>query len=97
MVAPIICTDASLLTLSTKKSDLFEKIYFDDLPKEHEEFAIRVLSALFRKKIDDYGSIVQSIERKTIEFEEIPVNMTSPQFLNLNSASIGICINICSR
>jgi len=77
----IICTDASLLTLSTKKSDLFEKIYFDELPKEQEEFAIRVLSALFRKKIDDYGSIVQSIERKTIEFEEIPVNMTSPQFL----------------
>jgi Mg2+ and Co2+ transporter CorA len=77
----IICAGASLLTLSTKKSDLFNDIHFDELLHEHEEFAIRVLSALFRKKIDDYGAIVQSIERKTIEFEEIPVDMTSPQFL----------------
>jgi Mg2+ and Co2+ transporter CorA len=77
----IICTGASLLTLSTKKSDLFNDIKFDELPHEHDEFAIRVLSALLRKKIYDYGAIVQSIERKTIEFEEIPVDMTSPQFL----------------
>jgi Mg2+ and Co2+ transporter CorA len=77
----IICAGASLLTLSTKKSDIFKDIKFDELPHEHEEFAVRVLSAIFRKKIDDYGAIVQSIERKTIEFEEIPVDMTSPQFL----------------
>jgi Mg2+ and Co2+ transporter CorA len=77
----IICVGASLLTLSTKKSNLFNKIYFKELPHEHEEFAIRVLSAIFQKKIEDYGAIVQIIEHKTIEFEEIPVNMTSPQFL----------------
>ncbi len=77
----VACTDGKIITLSTGKSDLFDRISGQGLPLEKEEFAIRVLYSLLRQKIDDYGEIVQGIERKTFGFEEIPANRTSPQFL----------------
>lgn len=77
----VACADRKLITLSTGKSNLFDKISSHGLPLEKENFPIRVLYSLLRQKIDDYGEIVQGIEQKTIGFEEIPVNRTSPQFL----------------
>lgn len=77
----IICEKSRLLTISTRKSDLFEIISSAKLPRNQDDFAVSIMHALFQKKIEDYGAIVQRIERKTLEFEEIPVNMTSPQFL----------------
>jgi Mg2+ and Co2+ transporter CorA len=77
----VVYENNRIITLSRGGSDLFEEISRQTLPLEKEEFAVRVLYSLLHQKIDDYGEIVQSIERKTIGFEEIPVNRTSPQFL----------------
>jgi len=59
----------------------FDKISAKSLPLEKEKFTVRVMYSLLQQKIDDYGEIVQRIERKTIGFEEIPIGRTSPQFL----------------
>ncbi len=77
----IVYSDTRIITLSAGKSDLFDKISGRELPTKKEEFPIRILYSLLRQKIEDYGEIVQGIEQKTIGFEEIPVNKTSPQFL----------------
>ena len=77
----VVCANEKIITLSSGESKLFDKISRDSLPLEKEDLTIRVLYSLLHGKIDDYGEIIQSIERKTIGFEEIPVNRTSPQFL----------------
>jgi Mg2+ and Co2+ transporter CorA len=77
----VVFKDNNIITLSTRKSDLFDKISAKSLPLEKEEFPDRIMYSLLQRKIDDYGEIVQRIERKTIGFEEIPIGRTSPQFL----------------
>lgn len=79
----IICTKSRILTISTKKSELFDTICgnAEKLPHEMKEFQIGILYAILQQKIKDYGDIVRRIEKKTLEFEEIPVSQTSPQFL----------------
>jgi len=79
----IICTKSRILTISTKKSELFSNINNEqkNLSLVDEEFPIRILYAILQQKINDYGDIVRRIEKKTLEFEEIPVSQTSPQFL----------------
>jgi Mg2+ and Co2+ transporter CorA len=77
----IVFENNRIITLSSGESHLFDTISYESLPLENEEFSIQILYSLLHKKIDDYGEIVQRIEQKTIGFEEIPVNRTSPQFL----------------
>lgn len=77
----VVCADHMIITLNRLGSNLFDKISCGPLPLKEEEFAIRVLYSLLRQKIDDYGEIVQRIEQNTIGFEEIPIDKTSPQFL----------------
>jgi len=87
----IVCLERKIVTLSRDTSDLFDKISRDLAEKEKnlqqpvsptdEEFTVKVLYHLLWQKLIDYGEIVQRIEQKTIGFEEIPVDKTSPQFL----------------
>lgn len=79
----IICTKSRILTISTQKSELFNSINNEEkkLSLVDEEFPIRILYAILQQKIRDYGDIVRRIEKKTLEFEDIPVSQTSPQFL----------------
>lgn len=79
----VVCFDSKIITLSKGNSDLFERISGKqkELPLENGQFAIRILYSILLEKINDYGEIVQSIERRTIDLEDIPVNKTSPQFL----------------
>lgn len=67
--------------MCTGKGDLFDRISSQKLPLEEEAFRAKVLFAILRQKIEDYGEIVRRIEGKTIRFEEMPVNRTSPKFL----------------
>lgn len=77
----IVYQDKSIITMSTGKCDLFDRISSHKLPLEEEAFRASILSAILKQKIEDYGEIVRSIEGKTIRFEELPVNKTSPKFL----------------
>jgi Mg2+ and Co2+ transporter CorA len=68
--------------LSTGVSDLFERISKKkELPLEKSLFAARILYSILQEKINDYGEIVQDVERRTIDLEDVPVNRTSPMFL----------------
>jgi Mg2+ and Co2+ transporter CorA len=73
--------DNNIITLSTGKSDLFDRISSHVQPIEEENFRARILFAIFRQKIEDYGEIIRSIEGKTIQFEEMSINRTSTKFL----------------
>ena len=85
----VVCTDNKIITLSTGESNLFDnisqelfnKISREHLPLKEGEFTVKILYALLRQKMVDYSEIVQRIEQKTIGFEEIPVDKTSPHFL----------------
>ena len=85
----IVCLDHKIVTLSRDKSRLFDKISCDLAERNSrqfinpndEEFTVKILYHLLWQKLIDYGEIVQRIEQKTIGFEEIPVDKTSPQFL----------------
>jgi hypothetical protein len=64
----VACLDSKIITLSTVNSDLFERISGKkELPFENGPFAIKILYSILQEKISDYGEIVQSIERRTIE------------------------------
>jgi len=85
----IVCLDHKIVTLSRDKSRLFDKISRDlaernsrqFMNSNDEEFTVKILYHLLWQKLINYGEIVQRIEQKTIGFEEIPVDKTSPQFL----------------
>ncbi|VVB69862.1 Cobalt/magnesium transport protein CorA [uncultured archaeon] len=83
----VVCNGQKIITLSREKSDLFDKISSELANKgsrDHfkgEEFTVKILYSLLRRKMLDYSDIVQKIEQKTIGFEEIPVDRTSPKFL----------------
>lgn len=77
----IVYMNDNIITLSTGKSDLFDRISSHKLPLEEETFRAGILFAILKQKIEDYGEIVRSIEGRAIRFEEMPVNKTSPSFL----------------
>jgi len=79
----IIFNDIKIITLSSGKSNLFEKISKKDpiLAFNKKDFTDRILYLILKQKYEDYSEIIQQIERKTIEFEEIPVDKTSTKFL----------------
>jgi hypothetical protein len=68
--------------LTTDKSELFSRT---DHPKDKlnkGDFIVEVLYSLLQLKINDYGKIVHEIESKINEFERIPIDKTSPEFLH---------------
>jgi len=83
----ILFSEGKIITLSTGTSSLFNnisnKILRDHSDKSfrENEFTDRILYSLLQQKLIDYSESVQRIEQKTIEFEEIPVDKTSPKFL----------------
>lgn len=77
----VICADTRIITLSTARSDIFDRILHNETPSGLDDITIGVLHSLLKLKVRDYGEIIQTIERRTIGFEEIPVNKTSPKFL----------------
>lgn len=77
----IVYLDDNIITFSTGKGDLFDRISSHKLPLEEESFRASILFTILKQKIEDYGEIVRSIEGRTIRFEELPVNKTSPKFL----------------
>ena len=83
----IIFNENKIITLSRGKSHLFDRISYElsnkisNRPLNKKEFTDIILYSLLRQKMVDYSDIVQRIEQKTIEFEEIQVDKTSSQFL----------------
>jgi Mg2+ and Co2+ transporter CorA len=85
----IVCSGNDIITLSSGESHLFDKVS-DEISNNFNvlkysfadnEFPVKILYFLLRQKIADYSEIIRRIEKKTIEFEEIPLDKTSPQFL----------------
>ena len=78
----VVLKDAKIFTLTSDKSKLFTRIHHskDQLNKEY--FIVEVLYSLLQLKIYDYGKIVQEIESRINEFERIPIDKTSPEFLH---------------
>lgn len=75
MKAKIITSPADNIDPSNRISipaEQFEKRYF----------AVNILYLLLKLKIEDYGKIVQEIERKTDEFERSQMGKTSTRFIH---------------
>jgi Mg2+ and Co2+ transporter CorA len=76
-----------IITFSSGKSQLFNIIscmLSNEISKtkiKDNEFTDKILYSLLQQKLKDYSDVVQKIEEKTIEFEQIPVDETSSKFL----------------
>jgi Mg2+ and Co2+ transporter CorA len=83
----IVFDEKKIITLSRGKSQIFDKISgvlsneISNKPFKDNEFTDKILSSLLQQKLKDYSDVVQKIEEKTIEFEQIPVDETSSKFL----------------
>jgi Mg2+ and Co2+ transporter CorA len=78
----VVLKDANIITLTTDRSELFTRVY---QPKDRNNKKISIVEILFsllQLKINDYGKIVHEIENKISEFERIPIDKTSPEFLH---------------
>jgi len=78
----VVLKDANIITLTTDKSELFTRV---NRPKDQinkKNLIVEVLFSLLKLKMNDYGKIVHEIENKISEFEEIPIDKTSPEFLH---------------
>ena len=78
----VVLKDAKIITLTTDKSELISRT---DRPKDKlnkGNFIVEVLYSLLQLKIKDYGDIVHEIESRINEFERIPIDKTSPEFLH---------------
>jgi Mg2+ and Co2+ transporter CorA len=78
----VVLKDAKIITLTTDKSELFARIHHPKDQLKKENFIVEVLYSLLQLKINDYGKIVQKIESRINEFERIPIDKTSPEFLH---------------
>lgn len=76
----VIYADKKIFTISTGKSDLFDRVRGEGWPIGGD-LSLMALYAILRCKIKDYEDIVRAIETKTLELEAIPVNKTYPKFL----------------
>lgn len=78
----VVLKDSKVITLTTGKSELLARI--DPLKNRfnEENFIVEVLYSLLQLKINDYGKIVHEIESRINEFERIPIDKTSPEFLH---------------
>jgi Mg2+ and Co2+ transporter CorA len=78
----IVCANTYIATICTGKSELFDQVINEGLPLKGEEFIIRVLYGIFKRKIKDYEAIVHALEEKTAALEDLPVGKTTPLFLD---------------
>lgn len=76
----VIYADKKIFTISTGKSDLFDRVRGEGWPITGD-LSLVALYAILRRKIRDYEDIVRAIETRTLELEAIPVNRTYPRFL----------------
>lgn len=76
----IVCGGDLIVTVCTGKSPLFDDISAEG-PAVDGDFAIRMLYSIFRRKVRDGEDIVRTIERKTVQLEQLPVGKTPPSFL----------------
>ncbi|MEI6105036.1 MAG: CorA family divalent cation transporter [Methanothrix sp.] len=83
----IVFDEKKIITLSRGKSQIFDKISsvlsneISKKPFKYNEFTDKILYSLLQQKLKDYSDVVQKIEEKTNEFEQIPVDETSSKFL----------------
>ncbi|VVB63908.1 Cobalt/magnesium transport protein CorA [uncultured archaeon] len=78
----IVLKDAKIFTLTSDKSKLFTRIQHSKDQFKKENFTVEILYSLLQLKIKDYGEIVHEIESRISEFEKIPIEKTSPEFLH---------------
>jgi Mg2+ and Co2+ transporter CorA len=78
----VVLKDANIITLTTDKSELFTRVYQPKNPINFKNLIVEVLFSLLQLKMNDYGKIVHEIENKISEFEGIPIDKTSPEFLH---------------
>ena len=78
----VVLKDTKIITLTTDKSELFARIDHPNDQLNKENFIVEVLYSLLQLKINDYGDIVHKIESRINEFERIPIDKTSPEFLH---------------
>lgn len=78
----VVLKDAKIITLTTDNSELFARIDQPNDQLNKENFIAEVLYSLLQLKIKDYGDIVHEIESRINEFERIPIDKTSPEFLH---------------
>jgi magnesium transporter len=76
----VIYADKKIFTISTGKSDLFDRARKERWPMGGY-LSLAALYAILRCKIRDYEEIVRAIETRTLDLEAIPVNKTYPRFL----------------
>lgn len=77
----IICANNFIATICTGKSELFDQVVNEGLAIKEEEFIVRILYSIFRRKIRDYEEIVRVLEQKTNAMEDIPIGRAPPTFL----------------
>ena len=83
----IVFDEKKIITLSRGKSQIFDKISsvlsneISNKPFKDNEFTDKILYSLLQQKLKDYSDVVQKIEEKTNEFEQIPVDEPSSKFL----------------
>ena len=78
----VVLKDANIITLTTDKSELFTRVYQPKNQINKKNSIVEILFSLLQLKINDYGKIVHEIENKISEFERIPIDKTSPEFLH---------------
>ena len=78
----VVLKDANIITLTTDKSELFTRVYQPKDKINKKNLIVEILFSLLQLKINDYGKIVHEIENKISEFERIPIDKTSPEFLH---------------
>ena len=79
----IIFNELKIITLSRGQSKLFDNISKNKSisPLTSKDFTDKILCLMLKQKYDDYSEIIQQIEQKIIEFEEVPLDKTSTKFL----------------
>ncbi|HTY91846.1 MAG TPA: CorA family divalent cation transporter, partial [Methanocella sp.] len=77
----IVCKGELIVTICTGKSKIFDELINEGLAVDGEEFAVRTLYSICRRKVQDGENIVRVFERKAATLEQQPVGKTSPTFL----------------
>jgi Mg2+ and Co2+ transporter CorA len=77
----VICAQDYLATLCAEPNGMFENLVERGLPMAGESFSVRVLYAILRQAIGDYQRIVQTLEQRVADMEEVPGRTAPPAFL----------------
>jgi magnesium transporter len=77
----IVCKDDRIVTICTGQSAIFDDLVKEGLAADGEEFTVRALYSISKRKVQDGENIVRALERKTVRLEQLPVGKTPPSFL----------------